>query len=73
MESVLHDPLAVAVAFDPSLISSSEPLALEVRFPDDGRPFIRPNPEADANIQVVREVHHERFDALFAERITGRK
>ena len=67
-EPVLHDPLAVAVAFDDSLVLDSRPMHVVVvrgaggavtGSLDGGRP----------NARVVMKVDTGRFEDLFAERI----
>ena len=67
---VLHDPLAIAVIFDPSLVKT-EKMAIEV---DTGsspeRGFTKPvsgRPNAD----VALEVNRDRFVKMFVERIVG--
>jgi purine nucleosidase len=60
---VLHDPLAVGAALDPTLVGW-EPACLEVG--SDGATRRRPGP---ANCRVARTVDVGRFLALFLERL----
>ncbi len=62
----LHDPLAVAVALDPSLVST-EPMAIEVAFDDDQRG--KTTPVGRGAVSVATAVDTGRFDARFAERM----
>lgn len=69
---VLHDPLAVALAFDATLIRQRESLHVDV-IPrdDDGAPITRVVPGQPANAEVVLDVDGARFEALFARRVGG--
>ncbi len=72
-EPILHDPLAVAVSFMPELVTL-EPMCLTVAtepsetteigqiIPGNGQP----------NLQVATDVDVERFESLFAERLSTR-
>jgi len=72
----LHDPLAVAVALDPTLVSF-EPLHVEVECEGaltrgmavaDRRPLLTAR-KPPANCRVVRSVDLERFLSLFLDRL----
>ncbi len=69
---VLHDALAVALAFDTTLIRQRESLHVDV-IPrdDDGAPITRVVADEPANADVVLDVDVARFEALFARRIAG--
>ncbi len=62
----LHDPLAVAVAADPSLVKT-ERVAVEVVLDPAERG--RTIPSAGGTVQVAREVDRERFDRWFRQSI----
>ncbi len=70
-EPVLHDPLAVAVAFDPSLIRQLEPMRVTVSHENNDPPSTLPVPGLP-NAEVVRDVDRTRFEELFAQRILSR-
>ncbi len=70
-EPVLHDPLAVAVAFDPSLIRQLEPMRVTVSHGNNDPPSTIPVPGLP-NAEVVRDVDRTRFEDLFAKRILSR-
>ncbi|MCZ6678187.1 MAG: nucleoside hydrolase [Candidatus Poribacteria bacterium] len=71
-EPILHDPLAVALTFDPSLIQQSEPMCLRIEFGEDhSRPITRAIENGTPNIEVVTAVDRQRFEDLFAQRIVG--
>ena len=74
----LHDPLAMAVAIDPSLVSgrdvwvsvdTGEGLSAGKTFADFWR---IPNPWGEPNAFVALEVDEDRFLRLFCERLLGR-
>jgi inosine-uridine nucleoside N-ribohydrolase len=62
----LHDPLAVAVALDPTLVTT-EPMAIEVSL--DAAHQGRTAPVGAGAVQVATGVDVARFDRLFSERI----
>ena len=70
-EPVLHDPLAVAVAFDPSLILQLEPMRVTVSHENNDPPSTIAVPGLP-NAEVVRDVDRTRFEELFAKRILSR-
>ena len=71
-EPVLHDPLAVAVAFDPSLIRHVDPMRVTVTFDAKGGPPATTPASGLPNAEVVRDVDRTRFEELFAQRILSR-
>ena len=68
-EPILHDPLAVAVAFDPSLIRCEEELRVTVEFGNTNNPPMTVPAAGTPNAAVVMEVDRTRFEELFARRI----
>ena len=70
-EPTLFDPVTIAVAFDATLATRIEPMHLRVDCTDPDAPRTIPTPDAAPNVEVVTDTDKERFDALFAERITG--
>ncbi len=69
-EPTLHDPLAVAVAFAPELVTL-KPMALTVA--TEPGPGIEPGQlrlrGGEPNVQVATDVDVERFEELFAKRL----
>ena len=68
-EPVLHDPLAVAVAFDPSLIRQLDSMRVTVSYGSKGDPPVTIPKPGLPNADVVLGVDRTRFEELFAERI----
>ncbi|MBT5060012.1 MAG: nucleoside hydrolase [Gemmatimonadetes bacterium] len=64
---VLHDPLALALAFDDSLITSRQDLRIDIEHRDGEAVTIAV--DGDPNADVVRAVDEERFAELFRKRI----
>jgi purine nucleosidase len=62
----LHDPLAVAVAFDPTLVTT-EPMGIEVAL--DGERRGKTAPSGEGRVMVATGVDVARFDRLFADLI----
>ena len=67
-EPVLHDPLAVGVAFDDSLVLDSRPMHVVV-VPGAGVPVTDSLDGGLPNARVVMKVDTGRFEDLFAERM----
>ncbi|MFS0862199.1 nucleoside hydrolase [Fredinandcohnia sp. 179-A 10B2 NHS] len=64
----LHDPLAVGVAIDPSLVKTEEVnITVTTEGIEDGRTV--PHPEGKPKIKVCREVEAERFLEHFLSRV----
>jgi purine nucleosidase len=70
-EPVLHDPLALALAFDPSLATAAEPMRIQVQMTAAGEAVTTPQAGDRPNVEVVRAVDEERFAHLFAQRIVA--
>ena len=68
-EPVLHDPLAVAIAFDPSLIRQLDPMRVTVSRGSKGKLPVTISAPGPPNADVVQEVDRLRFEELFAKRI----
>jgi purine nucleosidase len=70
----LHDPLAVGVIIDPSLITL-QPVIVHVATSDDPIPaqtLMRPPKEEEfASIQLATHVEIDRFERFFIERVSA--
>lgn len=64
----LHDPAAVAAAFDPELFTW-EPVRIEVRTDEAERGRTIATPQADSPLQVATGIALDRFLALFYDRV----
>ncbi len=67
---ILHDPLAVAVAFDPTLVTM-QPRRVDVVTTGEARGFTLAVESDALNAQVCTEVDAPRFLTLFMKRILG--
>ncbi len=67
---ILHDPLAVAVAFDPTLVTR-QPRRVDVVTTGEARGFTLAVESDAPNAQVCTEVDASRFLTLFMKRILG--
>lgn len=67
-EPILHDPLAVTLAFEPSFITRREPMHIAVRI-SEGQVVLLPIRGREPNAEVVLGLDVERFERFFANRI----
>jgi inosine-uridine nucleoside N-ribohydrolase len=64
----LHDPLAVAVSFDPTLVQT-KPKLVKVVTDVETRGFTLASDSDDPNARVCFDVYSKRFVEIFMERI----